>query len=389
MRKIGKVGMIFLLVLLCVNASAFGSFVLLDPDNYAENERIPDEGAYMRIWSASINNLLDSTGHFTDTRARDNFMGSSHDLHAVSPASGISASTWSKVYSYYPHPMYSRFAGASIHVLFGSYSRAQNLFDFRETNFVSIDVLWPTTYNGHYCANYVDLQAYSATNTGLGTYRFYKKPGSFTRMALYLPGIARIAVVPSLGQPLSHDDYGLDALRFSVATGSSYELEGEEVSAPNGMSLGEGDMLSGTGTVKGDLNNVAGTVSPGNTPGTITINGDFSQMSQGTAMMELGNGAWDRIAVDGEVSFGGVLEINLLEGFDFEDNDIFDLITYGSHTGEFESVLGLTFDGGYFDLNYGENALTLTAHTVPVPGAIWLLSSGLVGLVGLRRRFKK
>jgi hypothetical protein len=26
---------------------------------------------------------------------------------------------------------------------------------------------------------------------------------------------------------------------------------------------------------------------------------------------------------------------------------------------------------------------------VPIPGAVWLLGSGLIGIVGLRRRFKK
>ncbi len=28
-------------------------------------------------------------------------------------------------------------------------------------------------------------------------------------------------------------------------------------------------------------------------------------------------------------------------------------------------------------------------HTVPIPGAVWLLGSGLLGLVGIRRKLKK
>ena len=30
-----------------------------------------------------------------------------------------------------------------------------------------------------------------------------------------------------------------------------------------------------------------------------------------------------------------------------------------------------------------------SATSVPIPGAVWLLSSGLIGIVGLRRKFKK
>ena len=33
--------------------------------------------------------------------------------------------------------------------------------------------------------------------------------------------------------------------------------------------------------------------------------------------------------------------------------------------------------------------LDITATYVPIPGAVWLLGSGLIGLVGLRKKFKK
>ena len=32
---------------------------------------------------------------------------------------------------------------------------------------------------------------------------------------------------------------------------------------------------------------------------------------------------------------------------------------------------------------------TYTAEVVPIPGAVWLLGSGLIGIVGVRRKFKK
>jgi hypothetical protein len=41
----------------------------------------------------------------------------------------------------------------------------------------------------------------------------------------------------------------------------------------------------------------------------------------------------------------------------------------------------------YYGISGGINELSV--YAVPLPGAVWLLGSGLLGLVGLRRKFKK
>ena len=77
-------------------------------------------------------------------------------------------------------------------------------------------------------------------------------------------------------------------------------------------------MCSGSGTIAGDLNN-AGTVSPGNSPGLMTVEGDFAQSSAGTVLIELAGTTagieHDVLQVDGEASLGGTLEVSLLDGF--------------------------------------------------------------------------
>lgn len=67
-------------------------------------------------------------------------------------------------------------------------------------------------------------------------------------------------------------------------------------------------------------------------------------------------------------------------------------VTDGStNSGMFIGFQETTVNISYFTLtdNYiGITNLT-TAGPVPLPGAVWLLGSGLLGLVGLRRKFKR
>ena len=44
---------------------------------------------------------------------------------------------------------------------------------------------------------------------------------------------------------------------------------------------------------------------------------------------------------------------------------------------------GYSYNAQWFDLD------DVSVLAVPIPGAIWLLGSGLIGLIGIRRKFKK
>ena len=48
-----------------------------------------------------------------------------------------------------------------------------------------------------------------------------------------------------------------------------------------------GGTLQGSGTVRSNVNNTGGTVGPGNSPGTLTVDSDYTQGSGGTLAMEI------------------------------------------------------------------------------------------------------
>lgn len=120
----------------------------------------------------------------------------------------------------------------------------------------------------------------------------------------------------------------------------------------------------GTGTITGDLAN-AGTVSPGASPGTINVTGDYTQESTGVLAMEIGGTTpdteHDQLLVSGTAALDGTLQVSLIESFIPSLGDSFTLMTYASQTGNFatENLPDLG-PGLAWELTYGDNALTLT-----------------------------
>ena len=132
------------------------------------------------------------------------------------------------------------------------------------------------------------------------------------------------------------------------------ELDGSQSVCGDGtLILGTQDTLGGNQNVgQSVLNN--GLVSPGNSPGILTINGNFDQSSDGTLLIEIfglmpGVGGHDQVIVmGGDVSLDGLLQVLLDSGFAGSLNvgDEIEFLTYtGTLTGDFANVSGLGIPG--------------------------------------------
>ena len=157
----------------------------------------------------------------------------------------------------------------------------------------------------------------------------------------------------------------------------------------------QGGILSGTGQIFAPVTiRSGGTISPGDAPGTLTINGNF--YSSGNLLFEiggLGSGQYSMLDINGNATFtGGNITFDFINGYrPLAGNSWNDFLLANTITGL--NTLTPNVEGLGAGLGYNFNPLTdslsiSSASSVPVPPTIILLGTGLIGLVGVRRRFK-
>jgi T5SS/PEP-CTERM-associated repeat protein len=123
------------------------------------------------------------------------------------------------------------------------------------------------------------------------------------------------------------------ASTLKVSTGGSVSTSGQVTIGPQGT-------LAGNGTIVATAVQNAGVVSPGNSPGVLHINGNYSQTVTGKLGIEL-NGTmlgvdYDQLAVTGVAALGGALDVSL--GYSPHAGDAFDILDWGSRMGAFAAI---------------------------------------------------
>src|SRR4029450_12889147 len=97
----------------------------------------------------------------------------------------------------------------------------------------------------------------------------------------------------------------------NVNTGT-LQVDGSIASANTFVNLG--GALAGIGTIGGNLFN-SGVVSPGDSPGTLTVKGNYIQNATGTLRIEIGGLALpqhDLLRVTGNATLNGALQLVLI-----------------------------------------------------------------------------
>ncbi len=139
------------------------------------------------------------------------------------------------------------------------------------------------------------------------------------------------------------------------------DLGGGTLNPGDTMTLEVDALLIGSGTLPANLVN-AGTVSPGNSAGSITIEGNYTQQSTGVLDIQLGGTTagteYDQLTVTGTASLAGTLKVSLIDDFLPQGDDSFTIVPYDTRSGDF-STLNLPEEYRW-DIEYASSGVVLT-----------------------------
>ncbi len=139
-----------------------------------------------------------------------------------------------------------------------------------------------------------------------------------------------------------------------------------------GLTVFQNGLLGGSGLIHGSVLN-GGTVNPGNSPGTLTILGNYTQTPSGTLQIEIASpSVFDRLVVSGEASLAGTLQAINYGGNQMSYGQQFAFLQAGSISGDFDEILmpdparfrgRFLADNGVGSLLVAPTSYTLVAQT--------------------------
>jgi autotransporter-associated beta strand protein len=123
-----------------------------------------------------------------------------------------------------------------------------------------------------------------------------------------------------------------------VMSNDSRTIVNGQFTAPS-FTVMSGSMVGGTGLIAGNLVN-NGLVSPGNSPGTLSIGGNFTQTGSGSFLLEAGSlSVFDRLNVTGAAALAGNLTATGIAGHTLSVGDRYQFLTAdGGISGTFDTI---------------------------------------------------
>ncbi len=155
--------------------------------------------------------------------------------------------------------------------------------------------------------------------------------------------------------------------RIQVGTGDSATVP------PGSIRVGPGGTVAGTGLLLGDVIVNGGTLSPGHSPGALTIDGSFSLDPSSTMLMEVGGtqqGSYDQVRLLGSpvVALDGTLTLSFVNDFSPRAGDVFSLLLTGDSTlvtGSFTDIdVQNLLPGWNYALGFDPTGHTVQVHSL-------------------------
>ena len=160
-------------------------------------------------------------------------------------------------------------------------------------------------------------------------------------------------------------------------------LDGHTETIDGSMGINGGGRLTGVGTINGDVTNGGGSVgdtgevSPGTSPGTLTVNGDYEQVTGGTLTIDIegeGDGQFDVLNVigSGDIDLGGAVALKPSTAWAAaaQTGDFQAFISYtGLRSGTFASstVTPPLNNGRPYNIQYEDGIKNVLAVVGPAP----------------------